>query len=87
VYERRNSKLALARGDMHVISLCPIGLIGTQPSELVWTMTKGHVGTAWYPERTLKATLEQWHVALYGGEIKAGVEPEVIMLADAICNR
>jgi hypothetical protein len=32
----------------------------------------------------LKATLEQWHVALYGGELKVGLDPEVSMPADAV---
>jgi hypothetical protein len=53
----------------------------SQPPELIWQMTKGRVGTVWYPGRTLKATLQQWHVALYGGELSVGLDPEVRMPA------
>ena len=47
-------------------------------------MTKGRVGAVWYPGRTLKATLEQWPVALYGGRPKVGLDPEVNMPAGAV---
>lgn len=44
----------------------------SQPAELVWMMSKGRTAACWFPGRTLKVTVKQWLVALYGGDVDIG---------------